>query len=414
MNIWIVNHYAAPPSSSSGMIRHYNFAKYLEKKGHSVKIITSGKIHNSNVNYIDDESLYVEKVVDGVSFVFVKSRDYKGNGIKRIVNLADFPFKIKRTMKRLCRQERPDIIYTSSPDIFVPFFALKFGLQHKIPVVTEVRDLWPESIVAYSNMTESNLIIRILYRVERWIYTKSDRIIFTMEGGKEYVREKKWSHNINMSKIHHINNGIDLEEFKQNLDNFKLDDEDLTDEDSFKVVYMGSIRKANHLEKLIEAADILKQKNYNHIKILVYGDGTERAALEQISRKKNLNVFFKGSVERKYIPYILSRANLNLINVMPSSLTKYGSSWNKLFEYMASGRPVLSNLPVNYDLIKKYNMGISEKFVNAEAYADSIIQMADMDSEEYKEMCNNASKAGYLYDYKKHTDSLEKILLELI
>ena len=122
---------------------------------------------------------------------------------------------------------------------------------------------------------------------------------------------------------------------------------------------------------------------------------------------------FKGVVERKYIPYILSKADLNVINVLASPLTKYGSSWNKIFEYMASGTPILSNLPVNYDLIKRYDMGISDVFADAEAYADGIEKIASMDKEQYATLCKNAKEAGKLFDYKKHANDLEAILLAL-
>ena len=65
MNVWIVNHYAIPPSMG-GLVRHYYFSKYLQKKGHSVKIFTSSKIHNTDINMIRDKSLYREEMEDGV------------------------------------------------------------------------------------------------------------------------------------------------------------------------------------------------------------------------------------------------------------------------------------------------------------------------------------------------------------
>ena len=76
MNIWIVNHYAIPPCWG-GLVRHYYFSKYLTEKGHHVKIFTSSKIHNTDINMIKDKSLFVEQEIDGVEYTFVRSRDYK-------------------------------------------------------------------------------------------------------------------------------------------------------------------------------------------------------------------------------------------------------------------------------------------------------------------------------------------------
>lgn len=98
MNIWIVNHYAIPPSMG-GLVRHYYFSKYLQEKGHTVKIFTSSKIHNTDINMIKDKSLYNEKMEDGVQYTYVRSRDYKGNGLDRIWNMIDLPFKMWKTMK---------------------------------------------------------------------------------------------------------------------------------------------------------------------------------------------------------------------------------------------------------------------------------------------------------------------------
>ncbi|HIY56519.1 MAG TPA: glycosyltransferase, partial [Candidatus Dorea merdavium] len=215
MNVWIVNHYAIPPSMG-GLVRHYYFSKYLQKKGHTVKIFTSSKIHNTDINMIKDKSLYREEMEDGVEYTFVRSRDYKGNGIDRIVNMIDLPFKMWKTMKQFWKKKKPDVIYTSSPDLFVAFFALLFGKRHRVPVVVEIRDLWPESIVVYNKMSKRNLIIRVLYQLEKWIYQKADRLIFTMPGGVNYIKDKGWEKQIDLSKIFHVNNGVDKEEFEYN------------------------------------------------------------------------------------------------------------------------------------------------------------------------------------------------------
>ena len=337
MNIWIVNHYAIPPNMG-GLVRHYYFSKYLQKKGHNVKIFTSSKIHNTDINMIKDRSLYKEEIEDGVEYTFVKSRDYKGNGMDRVINMMDLPFKTWKAMKLFYERQKPDVIYTSSPDLFVAFFALRFGRKYKIPVVVEVRDLWPESIVEYNRMSRKNPIIQVLYQLEKWIYKKADQLIFTMEGGKDYICDKGWEKEINLSKVNHVNNGVDLEEFDENQKIYQITDRDLEDDNYFKVLYMGSIRMVNNLRLLLKAAEELKRRKIPNIKILVYGDGTEKEALQQEAEKLDVNMYFKGRVKKKYIPYILTKADVNLINLQNSNLEKYGCSWNKLFEYMASGK----------------------------------------------------------------------------
>lgn len=410
MNVWIVNHYAIPPSMG-GLVRHYYFSKYLQKKGHNVKIFTSSKIHNTDINMIKDKSLYKEEMEDGVEYTFVRSRDYKGNGLDRILNMIDTPFKIQKAMRCFYKKEKPDVIYTSSPDLFVAFFALLFGNMHKVPVVVEIRDLWPESIVEYNGMSRKNPIIQILYQLEKWIYKKADQLIFTMEGGKEYIKDKGWDKKINLDKVNHVNNGVDLKEFAEDVKRYQIQDNDLEDEKFFKVIYVGSVRRANNIETLVNVGKELKQRENDKIKIIIYGDGTDREILEKRCKTEGLdNVIFKGKVEKKYIPYILSKSNLNILNYKQANTWKYGGSQNKQFEYLASGRPICSNVKMGYSIIRANDCGVEDNIISTKDYADVILKYAEMPGEKYKQECENAKKAAQLYDYHLLTEKVEHIL----
>lgn len=410
MNIWIVNHYAIPPSMG-GLVRHYYFSKYLQEKGHKVKIFTSSKIHNTDINIIKDKSLYKEEVVDGIEYTFVRSREYSGNGVDRIVNIMDFPFKMWKAMKVFLNQKIPDVIYTSSPDLFVAFFALLFGRRCHIPVVVEVRDLWPESIVEYSGMSARNPIIQILYQLEKWIYKKADQLIFTIEGGKDYIQDKKWNQVIDLNKINYINNGVDLLEYQNDIKQYPIEDEDLEDENKFNVVYVGSIRKANHIENLVKVAEELKNRNENDVKILVYGEGTDKKSLQSQCEELQLsNIVFKGKVEKKYIPFILSKSSLNILNYKQASTWKYGGSQNKQFEYLASGRPICANVKMGYSIIEKNKCGVEKDICSVNQYVDIILSYKYMEEEEYAIQCENALQAAKEYDYSMLTEKVEIVL----
>jgi Glycosyltransferase len=412
MKIWILNHYAIPPSMG-GLVRHYYFSKYLQEKGHSVKIFSSSKIHNTKINMIQGAELYCETKIDEIEYTFIRSKEYKGNGIDRILNMVDFPFKMWKAMKLFFEKSPPDVIYTSSPDLFVAFFALLFGKRRNIPVVVEIRDLWPESLMAYGTMSRYNPIAWLLSRLEKWIYIKSDKLIFLMEGWHQYFIEQGWESKIDLSKVSYISNGVDLGEYDHNKGNFQLEDSDLNDMDSFKVVYMGSIRLVNNLGTLIDAAKVLKQRGITNIKILIFGDGTEKDNLEAECKKHQLDVIFKGRIEKKYIPYILSVADVNLISVKKSNLGVYGCSWNKLFEYMASGKPIISNAPMAYDLIKKHQLGIVQSFETPEEYADAILQTSHMTNEERAVIAKKGREIAKEFDYKELTEKLNHIFEEI-
>jgi glycosyltransferase involved in cell wall biosynthesis len=413
MRVWIINHYAIPPSMG-GLVRHYYFSRYLRKMGHDVRILTASEIHNTDINMIRDGSLYREEMMDGVPYTFLKTRDYSGNGLSRIYNMLEFPIRIQQIVKKLVKNgERPDVIYTSAPTIFAAGSALIAARRLKVPCVVEVRDIWPESIVEYKGMSRKNPIIAVLYQLEKWLYRGADRLIFTMEGGSDYIKEKGWEEKIPLEKIRNLNNGVDLEEFDRNREEYQLEDADLLDEHTFKVVYTGSIRLVNNLGKVVEMAEYMKQHGEDRIRFLLYGDGTEREELMEQCRQKGLdNIRFPGKVEKKYIPFILSKSDLNLNHVKQTGIMRFGCSLNKQFDYFASGKPVLSDLTVSHDLIERYGAGVTLPTQDTEALCQEVLRFANMPKEEYEQYCVNARHAAEQYDYQELTQKLLEILQE--
>jgi len=240
------------------------------------------------------------------------------------------------------RFERPDYI---SHIAAVPFGNIAYFIakKYKAKFIVDVVDLWPESFVAYGLVSKKNILLKLSYLAEYWLYKKADLLIFSMEGGKDYIKEKGWSieqgGKIDLNKIHYINNGVDLNDFAYNQQHYKIADEDLENEDLFRVVYVGSIRLANNLQQLIDAVILLKEQK--NILFLIYGDGEDRSSLENLCKEIGLtNVRFKQKwVELKYIPCILSKSSLNILNYKNSDILRFGGSQSKSFQYMASGKP---------------------------------------------------------------------------
>ncbi|MEW8965925.1 glycosyltransferase, partial [Staphylococcus arlettae] len=232
---------------------------------------------------------------------------------------------------------RPDIILASSVHPLTLVAGIYIAKKFKVPCISEVRDLWPESIVAYGILKEKNLLSRIMYMGEKWIYKKSESIIMTWEGGYDYIKNKGWFDKINKSKIHHISNGVVINEFNENSEKFIIDDEDLNDYSLKNFVYTGSIRKVNNLRLLVEASRIIQNRGFDDIKILIYGDGEEREYLELLVQKYKLNnIEFKGKIPKKYIPNILKNSYATLLHNTSTKLDKYGQSQNKFYEYLAA------------------------------------------------------------------------------
>lgn len=189
--------------------------------------------------------------------------------------------------------------------------ARKFGCKG----IAEIADLWPESIIAYDIAGPHNPVVILLRWLEKWIYKKADAIVFTMEAAYDYIKEQGWEKAVPKSKVFYINNGIDLESFEYNKDNYRIEDKDLENSDYFKVVYTGSIRKVNNLGLLLDAAKLVKPPE---IKFLIWGDGDELQYLKQRVVDEDIkNVVFKGRVEKNIYPILFLRRTLILRTILP-------------------------------------------------------------------------------------------------
>jgi glycosyltransferase involved in cell wall biosynthesis len=412
MKIWIINQYAIPPSLG-GLVRHYYFSRNLRAMGHEVRIITASRIHNTDLNFIEEGKLFVERQMDEVPYTYVKTCDYQNNGPKRVINMLQFARNSIRVCKQLVKKEtEPDLIYISSPTIFSAYTALRWAKKKHIPTILEIRDLWPRSVTAYTGMSDKNPIIRILYRLEKKIYRQADKLIFTMPGGKDYIRDKHWQDCIRESKIYHLNNGVDIARAEKHLHEFPYEDSDLENKNTYKIIYTGSVRSVNNLEFVVHLADAC-QKRFPDIRFIIFGGGGDVDRLTDLAKKMKLhNITFKGRVDNKYIPSILSAGDLNLLHFKQTDIMHYGGSLNKLFEYLAAGKPILSTVRINYDLIEKYDCGLVAKEQTVESVMELIETFYSMPKERYEEMSRNASNLAKAYDYSVLTKKLLEIIEE--
>lgn len=410
-----MNHYAGDMYFNKGG-RHYWFAKYLRRAGYKPVVFCCNAQHNKQGYYVDIQRLWAEKKAEEIDtpWVFIQARAYANNGKDRVLNMVDFYRNLKKTAKEYAKiHGKPDIILASSVHPLTLVAGLKLARQFGVKCICEMRDLWPEAIVAYSSkLTRNHPISKLLYSGEKWIYKRADALIFTQEGGPDYIREQGWDSEyggpIDMEKTYHINNGVDLEAFKANKKNFWLDDPDLDDTNHFKVIYAGAIRRINNLGIILDAA---KETTDPSIRYIIFGDGDELPVLKQRAlAEKITNVVFKGRVNKQYIPSVVSRADVNIVHWEMNPLLRVGESYNKSFEYFAAGKPVFYTIRPNYSIVEKYGCGRLTEGFEAKDLAVGIMGMKNLSQEEKTVMEANASRAAEDYDFKNLTKKLIEII----
>ena len=407
--IWIINHYAVNMFFDQGG-RHLWMATELKKQGYEPIILCADRVHNGKETVPVKEG-YTVKQYHGIPFIFFKTRPYEGNGGSRVANMWDFYHGLMKHYYEISRKIwKPDVILASSVHPLTILAGIRMAKKMRIPCISEVRDLWPESLVAYGSLKKNSPAAKALYAGEKWLYKKSDAVIITFEGGRAYIQDKGWEREIPLSKVHYINNGVDVHEFERHMVDYVWPDSQLTD-GNYHVTYTGSLRRVNDVGILLDAAKIIAERGISDIEFLIYGEGNEREALEARVRDEQIsNVYIKGRVEKKYIPYILRQSHINILQNASTILDKYGQSQNKYFEYMAAGRFIIQTYKTGYNVLERENCGILVENQTPEEIANAIIMVYNMPVEDYQRACEKTRALADEFDFAVLTGKLIGII----
>ncbi|MDA9860696.1 glycosyltransferase family 4 protein [Planctomycetota bacterium] len=375
MNIWIVNQYSMPPSHP-GITRHYEFAQQLIKRGHSVKLICQDYLHSSKKRPIDlSGQPYLEQDIDGVDFMWVHVNEYSGNGVGRVVNMAQFAKRVLRHAGKFSG-DAPDIIIGSSPSPFAANAARKLAKKYKVPFVLEVRDLWPQTFIDLGEMSKWHPFILLLKHLEKKLYRGANAIISVLPNSIEYIANIRGS----SSNIHFIPNGCTLAD--------RPWEEPTKNNSTFKICYAGSMGLSNSLDTLIDAAIIIKQRgNASNIRIALCGQGTHKSELVKKCLLAELGfIEFIDPLPKSAIHSFLVTADAFVVTMKETPLYQYGISFNKIFDYLAMGRPIVTATCATKDPVVESGAGFAVKAEDPGQLADALEDIAKLSIEKRKEL----------------------------
>ncbi|QIZ69359.1 glycosyltransferase family 4 protein [Oxynema aestuarii] len=398
MKIWIVNHYATSPERGSST-RHYSLAKELVKLGHQVTIIAAQTHHlvNSQYRHSPAVRLIEPDKKEGVNFLFLPTPIYKKNGISRLWNMLYFTWQVLQLPQEL-NTEVPDIVIGSSVHLFAVWAAERLANRFHVPFFFEVRDLWPQTLIDMKVLGKYHPLSIIFRLLEKYLYKKADKIITLLPYANEYIIQ----HGGHSKIIEYLPNGVEL-------DKFKLISKNSKNTENFTVMYLGSHGKANALDTLIEAAARLDQREFYWRFI---GEGPQKKLLQSKIEKLSLkNVKLEKKIKRKEVPQTMEEADILVLNLLDLNIYKYGISLNKLFEYLASSKPIVFGCAARNNPVAEANAGITVPPEDPNAMADAIKTLASLSPQERLEM----GQRGRAYVEKYHSyQSLGKRLNTLI
>jgi len=329
MNILIVSQHFPP---ERGAVRRlFEFARFFVQSGHKVSVLTAMP------NYPDGivppkyrGKLFFTEEIEGVkiyrSWVLPASNRYPG---KRMVGFVVFLFTALINSLRI--RDNFDLVLASTPPVNTPVIGWIISKLRRCRLVLEIRDLQPESSEDFGNLNRS-LFTRLLKKTMHGLYRRADRIVAVTDGIADYLQ----TIGLSPEKITTIKSGFSREFVTADHNGIR---KKFGWEEKFLVLYAGTLGWAHSLETIVEAARQMTDRR--DIQFVFVGDGGKRDALEGMVRDYGLkNVFFTGAQPLETIPYFLKASDLLIENLREVPITK-GTFPCKLFEYMASGRPIL-------------------------------------------------------------------------
>ena len=404
MNILVYTQYF-PPETNAPANRWGYFTKYLAEQGHKITVLTSfpnhplGRVLNGYKNqWRFAEEKDSMKIIHTWTYIS-SSRKF----FSRLFNYFSFVFSSYINSFSIINKD-VDMIIASSPPLSVAIMGTIIAKKRKIPLILDLRDIWPEAAVS-TGYIKKGLLYRLAEKWERNCYKQAQKILVNSPA---IFEELKCVKGVSPKKMELVLNGADLEFFQKTNNGDKIDEEyDI--KDKFVVLYTGLLGFAQAPEIMIEAAKILK--NNKSIVFLIVGGGPLKKNLE--SRIKNLelkNVILTGQRPRKEMPDFVGRGDICLVPYK-NSFTFQKNVPSKMFDYMSSGKPIIINLEgAASDIIRKAQAGFVVEPENASALAKAIEQLYDNRFLRKKMGDLGKSYAEKYYDKKKISSKLETIL----
>lgn len=390
MNILLI-HQNFLGKNEGGGSRFNEMTKVWSSQGHKITVLagmvsyTSGKkeMKYKNKYFYTENNFY-----EGVNVIRCHvSESYNLNFIGRLWSYFSFVFS--STYAGLLKTKgKYDVILVTSPPLFTAITALIISFFKKLPIVFEVRDLWPESAID-TGLLKNKILIKLSYLFEAYIYKKAKLINVLTPAFKSKLIEK----GVKEEKIIFIPNAADfslVEKFQTGIFDPQEYKRSLGLEDKFVITYIGVHGLANHLIQLIDAAVLLEETK---IVFQLIGSGPQKEMLKAEAKKRNLkNVIFRDSVPKAEVfKYILaSDVGASVLKNAEVFKTIYS---NKTFDYMACKKPVLLAIDgVSRSLIKEANCGIYVQPENPFLIAEKAKELCNLPEDTLVQIGENGFK----------------------
>jgi glycosyltransferase involved in cell wall biosynthesis len=309
--------------------------------------------------------LWRTELIGGVSMVWIRTPPYRSNGLDRILNMV--VFALLAIPAGLIRRPRPDIVVGVTNHPLGAFAGWVLSRLRGARFFFEVTDLWPEALIQYGRLKRNGMPARLLRRLERFLFDRAERIIMLWRDTGPYVEAT----GADARKIVWIPHGVELQRY---ADVRRYDGRIYG---PFRIMFVGGFNASNCIGTMVEAAAILLERGWKDIELLLVGTGLEKQTwVRRVAQRGLTNIKFIPPVPKTELPRVLSDADAFVYGLRDIELYNFGITLNKLFDYLAAGRPIIFFGRSSYDPVALAKAGYVVRPDDPSALADAFIRMA--------------------------------------
>jgi colanic acid biosynthesis glycosyl transferase WcaI len=377
-----------PPEMGAPSARASELGKHWVSMGHQPTVLTGFPNHPTGRVPPEWRSrfrrLRFREAVDGVNITRTWLLPLPNRkSIERALNYSSFCLSACLTGSTM---PKPDVVIGTSPQLLVGLSAWWIARLKRVPFIFEVRDLWPESLVAVGAGGASSLLHRVLGRIAGFLYRHSDHIVVVTPAFKDYLI-KNWS--VPEEKISIVENGVETDLFRPES---CVENSELGASQKFRVCYIGTLGWAHGLDTLVQAAAEL-QSCAPEVDFLLVGEGADKDRIKALAHEQGLsNISFIDQVPRERIPKIIQQSDICLVLLRKTDVFKTVIP-TKMLEYMSCSRPVLLGVDGQArSILEEAGGGVYVEPENANALANAILDLRT-----HPELCEQFGKNNRRY-----------------
>jgi len=371
MKIWYLSAYDQPKGQSS---RTYDFSVELVKRGHQVTMFTNGYCHFTHVERLAPHEKWRKETIDGIRVIWLKTIPYTGNSWQRGANMLSNAWRSMHVARLLL--EKPDVVIGPSVPLGAGWAALQIARRTRAAFVFEVRDVWPQALVDLGALSDKSLLYFFFRCLEKHLYRKAQKISAVLPFTYKHVADS----GVHSDKVCWIPSGANLERFPS---------VDFGNGNRVPLVamYVGGFSITHDVLTIIKAAEILKRKGIEGYQFVIVGSGYQRQFCEQEAKILNLsNIVFRDPVSKSQIPDLQRGADVLVASVKDTPVYQFGINSNKLYDYLASARPIIFSGNAPNDPVAESGAGFSIPPENPEAMAEALQRLLKMSPAERMEL----------------------------